>query len=206
LTTFGKRLKMTVVSEAQLNTVPHYQGKGRPAPGRQPDYDVYRIAGGLASRPPERTRRLERQSGFILATNLLNCPALSDEELIAASKDQPQVERGFRFLKDPMFMASTRFLQSPKRIMALMMVMTLSLMIDAVLEHRLRETLTAHHETFPNPKDQPVSNPIARWVFPFFSGVQVLIIGARPELVLNWNDHQAAWLKLLGRRYEALYS
>jgi transposase len=47
---------------------------------------------------------------------------LSDIDLIEAYKDQQKVERGFRFMKDPMFMAETKFLKSPKRIMALMMV------------------------------------------------------------------------------------
>ena len=51
--------------------------------------------------------------------------ALSDEALMAAYKDQQKVERGFRFLKDPLFMAATRSLKSPQRILALMMVMTL---------------------------------------------------------------------------------
>ena len=152
------------------------------------------------------TRRLERKSCFILATNQLNCEALSDEDLIVAYKDQQKVERGFRFLKDPMFMASTLFLKSPKRIMALMMVMTLSLMVYAALEHRIRETLEAHNETFPNQKGELISNPTARWVFQFFSGIHVLVIGVAQELVLNLNEHQAALLKLLGERYEALYS
>jgi len=206
LEAFEKSLKMTFVNDAQIDAVPRYKGKGRPAKGRKPDSYVYHIAGGLASMLQERTRKLERKSCFILATNQLNCEALSDEDLIAAYKDQQKVERGFRFLKDPMFMASTLFLKSPKRIMALMMVMTLSLMVYAALEHRIRETLEAHNETFPNQKGELVSNPTARWVFQFFSGIHVLIIDAAQELVLNLSEHQAALLKLLGERYEALYS
>ena len=206
LEAFEKRLKMTFVSDAQIDAVPRYKGKGRPAQGRKPDSYAYRIAGGLASMPQERTRRLERKSCFILATNQLNCEALSDEDLIAAYKDQQKVERGFRFLKDPMFMASTLFLKSPKRIMALMMVMTLSLMVYAALEHRIRETLKAHNAAFPNQKGELISNPTARWVFQFFSGIHVLVIGVAQELVLNLNEHQTTLLKLLGERYVALYS
>jgi transposase len=33
--------------------------------------------------------------------------AREDQDLIVAIKDQQKVERGFRFLKDPLFMAST---------------------------------------------------------------------------------------------------
>jgi transposase len=43
------------------------------------------------------------------------------------------VERGFRFLKDPLFLASSLYLKSPKRIMTLMRVMTLCLLVYAHL-------------------------------------------------------------------------
>lgn len=41
------------------------------------------------------------------------------------------MERGFRFLKDPMFLASTLFLKKAQRIMALLFVMTLCLLVYA---------------------------------------------------------------------------
>ena len=44
-------------------------------------------------------------------------------------KDQGvSVERGFRFLKAPLFFAHSLFLKKPERIMALLMIMGLSLM------------------------------------------------------------------------------
>jgi transposase len=154
----------------------------------------------------ERVRRLERKSCFILATNQLDCEALSEEECIAAYKDQQKVERGFRFLKDPMFMASTLFLKSPKRIMALMMIMTLCLMVYAALEHRMREALSTSDTTFPNQKGKPISNPTTRWVFQYFSGIHVLTIVQMQKLILNLNEHHIVLLALLGERYERLYS
>ena len=206
LVDFEKKLKLNTVNDASISAIPRFNGKGRPAEGRQPDYFDYRIEGAMASNLQERTRRLQRKSCFILASNQLSNEALSDEELIAAYKDQQKVEGGFRFLKDPMFMASTLFLNSPKRIMALMMVMTLSLLVYAALEHRIRESLKTHDETFPNQKGQFISNPTARWVFQFFSGIHVLAVEQTQELVLNMNEHQITLLKLLGERYEKLYS
>ena len=93
--------------------------------------------------------------------------ALSNEKLISVDKEQQKVERGFRFLKDPMFMASTLFLKSPKRIMALMMVMTLCLLIYSALQYRIREVLKVHGATIPNQKGEAISNPTARWVFKY---------------------------------------
>ena len=103
-------------------------------------------------------------------------------------------------------MASTLYLKSPERIMALMMVMTLCLLVYAALEYRIREALKAHNETFPDQKGKPVCNPTARWVFQFFSGIHVLVVEQLGQLVLNLNPHHTALLKLLGQRYVSLYS
>lgn len=204
LAAFGKTLKMTAVDNVKINALPHFKSKGRPT--RQPDYYVYCIEGTLACQLEKRIHRLERKSCFILASNQLNCEALSNEDLIKAYKDQQKVEGGFRFLKDPMFMASTLFLESPKRIMALMMVMTLSLLVYASLEHRIREVLKKHDAVFPNQKAQLINNPTARWVFQYFKGICVLIIEHTQELVLNLNEYQIRLLKLLGKPYEVLYA
>jgi hypothetical protein len=68
-------------------------------------------AQGALSCPIERYQhKLLRKSCFIVATNELDQAALPDERL--------KVERGFRFLKDPVFLSSTLFLKTPRRIMA----------------------------------------------------------------------------------------
>ena len=143
---------------------------------------------------------------MILATNQQDLEALSDADLIKMDKDQQKVERGFRFLKDPLFMASTLFLKSPERIMALMMVMTLCLMVYAALEHRIRRGLAEHRQTFPDQKGKPAECPTARWVFQFFTGIHVLLVGQIAEVVLNINAHHQVLLALLGERYTTLYA
>ena len=72
---------------------------------------------------------------------------------------------------------------------------------------------TSHSRDFKNAQrnlsslqGQMVSNPTARWVFQFFTGIHVLVVGVTREIVLNLNKYQAALLKLLGEPYEALYS
>jgi len=128
---FEQTLKLTFVAESRLVKIPDYHGAGRPWKGQTPDGFTYRIEGALASLPQERMEQLQRKSCFILASNQLDMQALSDEQLIEAYKGQQPVERGFRFLKDPMFMAPTMFLKSKKRIMALLMVMTICLLAYA---------------------------------------------------------------------------
>ena len=154
----------------------------------------------------ERQRRIERKSCYILATNQLDADQLTNEEIISKYKDQQKVERGFRFLKDPLFMASTLFLKSPKRIMALTMIMTLSLLIYAALEYRIREALRQSGSQFPNQKGEETSNPTVRWVFQFFAGIHVLLVNEIQAVVLNMNNYHLLILHLLGEKYEKLYS
>ena len=76
----------------------------------------------------------------------------------------------------------------------------------AALEHRIRERLKAQQATFPDQKGKPNPRPTARWVFQYFKGIHVLVIGRARELVLNVQQQQYALLELLGQRYVALYS
>ena len=57
-----KKLKYTSVSEPRLVHQPRYGGPGRPAKHKLPDYQTYRIEGGLASRLEPHQQRLQRKS------------------------------------------------------------------------------------------------------------------------------------------------
>ena len=206
LSELEKKLRHTQVFDARIIAQARYGGRGRPAKQRVPDYQTYRIEGQLASRLERHQQRLQRKSCFILATNQQDLEALSDADLIKMYKDQQKVERGFRFLKDPLFMASTLFLKSPERIMALMMVMTLCLMVYAALEYRIRQALIQAQQTFPNQVGKPISNPTARWVFQFFAGIHVLVVARMQTLILHMNEYHWLLLKLLGEPYEKIYS
>jgi len=207
LDAFAQRLTLTTLSESRIVQRPHYSGKGRPGKHQAPAAIHYYIEGQLASRIDVHTRKLQPKSCFIVATNELNEAALSHEQVIDTStQDQQKVERGFRFLKDPLFRASTLFLKSPQRIMALMMVMTLCLLVYGALEYRIRHSLQQHQRTFPNQHGQASDRPTARWVFQFFSGIHVLCVAQVQAIVLNLNEHHRAILSLLGDRYVALYA
>ena len=96
-----------------------FKGKGRPAKGSKPDTVSYRIEASVASVLETRRRKIQQKSCFILASNQLEEAQLGHEELLDYyTPRQQKVEGGFRFLKDPWFMANTLFLKSPKRIMA----------------------------------------------------------------------------------------
>jgi transposase len=84
-------------------------------------------------------------------------------QILANYTDQGiSVERGFRFLKDPLFFAQSLFLKKPERIMALMMIMGLALLIYALAERQLRLMLAKNNETIPDQKGKPTLTPTLR--------------------------------------------
>jgi len=88
------------------------------------------------------------------------------------------VERGFSFLKDPLFLASSVFVKKPTRIVALSLVMVLCLLVYRLAEHRLRERLAATGQTVPNqmkqPTQRPTQRPTMRWIFQCFQGISLV--------------------------------
>ncbi len=103
-------------------------------------------------------------------------------------------------------MASTVFLKSAQRIMALAIIMTLSLIVYSALEHRIRQSLKAHQQTVSNQKGHPTDHPTARWVFQFFTGIHLLVIESIREVILNLKDTHQTLLALLGAHFVALYA
>ncbi len=105
-----------------------------------------------------------------------------------------------------MFLADSLFLKSPKRIMALMMVMTICLLVYAALEYRMRQVLKEKKQTFPNQKGKLIENPTIRWVFQYFVGIHLLIFEGIQIIVSNLDQHHLKILSLLGKDYEDFYS
>jgi len=166
---------------------------------------VYQLDGALAMRIAARQALINQHSCFILATNELDDTLLPPQELLASYKGQGQAERGFRFLKDPQFLASSLYLKKPERLMALLMVMTVCLLVYAALEYRIRKALKEYEATFPDQKGIRIQNPTARWVFHYFVGIHVLFIPDQSYIVLNLTEEHLHLLQLLGNRYAWFY-
>jgi transposase len=206
LTTFEHSLQATFLPTVIVYPTPRYGKRGRPRPDAQPARVVYTIEGALASSLAPRQALIDQHRCFILATNELDEATLSPQEVLNGYKGQAHAERGFRFLKDPQFLAASLYLKKPERIMALLMVMTVCLLVYAALEYRIRKALKDHNTTFPNQKDQPVQNPTARWVFQYFGGIHVLRMpGQWDLLVVNLTEQHQQLLELLGKSYTRFY-
>jgi transposase len=207
LEAFRKTLKVLSMHDEQVVEKRHYGKRGRPAPDAAPEQITYHLQGALAAPREWQAQRIERASLFILASNQLDEEKLPNIEILQAYKNQSKVERGFRFLKDPMFLASTLFLKKVQRVMALLMVMTVCLLVYAALEHRIRTTLQARQASLPDQKGKATQRPTARWVFELFLDVHLphVVQNTTHTLTMNLKDKLKTLLKLLGSAYQQAY-
>ncbi len=201
-----KKLKISLIQDYEIEALPRFNKRGRPGKSSEPDHFVFHVSGALASDYPQYQQRLKRKSCFILATNQTDSERLNDQQILADYKNQQKVERGFRFLKDPMFLASSVFLKSPKRIMALTMVMTVCLLVYAALEYRMRKSLVESGSLFPNQIGKMINKPTIRWIFQYFQNIPVIYLQQKKAAILNLNEHHQNLLQLMGERYLRLYS
>ena len=146
---------------------------------------------------------------FVIATNDLDTTSLDNETLLAAYKAQNVcVERGFRFLKDPLFFAAKLFLEKPQRLMALLMVMGLSLLIYALAERWVRTQLLKYHKTIENQVGKPTQRPTLRRIFQLFEGIDVLLTQQDEQthrVVLNLRPIHYQILDLFGKEVKECY-
>ena len=147
---------------------------------------------------------------FIIATNELDPHNLPPAAMLENYTAQGvSVERGFRFLKDPLFFAHSLFLKNPARIMALLMIMGLALLIFALGERQLRQALKHSNLTIPDQTGKPTQNPTLRWVFQTFEGLDVLSVWADGRLVarqlLNLRPVHQQIMFLLGPQVQQCY-
>lgn len=187
-----------------------YARPGRPAKGAVPTIVGWRIQGELVEKKAEIAEARQWKGRFILATNELDDDALPDLEMLSAYKTQTaSVERGFRFLKDPMFFADSLFLKNPARIMAMIMVMGLALLIYALAERELRRQLQLQNETIPHQTGKPTQAITMRRVAQIFEGVDLLVIHSGKAIVarkiLNLSPIRLKIIRLFGSEVQSCY-
>ena len=196
--------------QAEVKPLTRYAGPGRPRRDTKPEIVGYQLHGGVIENEAAIAQKRSRLGRFILATNELNQDTLSAERMLLQYKTQAvSVERGFRFLKDPLFFADSLFLKKPSRIMALTMIMVLSLLIYALAERKLRLQLAETGQRVPNQVGKTTQTPTMRWIFQLFEGIDVLLVyqGARQvgRQVLNLNQTHRDIIRLLGPPVEKCY-
>jgi transposase len=202
-----KRLPLWLEVQSAFVSSEQHAGRGRPRKDAAPTRH-WHIQATVSVKQPQVEHEVRRKACFIVATHVLDTSILSDQELVTTYKEQGSVERGFRFLKDPLFLASSVFVKKPERIVALGLIMVLCLLIYRLAEHRLRTRLAETEQTLPDQLNRPTARPTLRWVFQCFEGIELLHIrsaSGTQSFVLRLQPMHRLVLAMLGPPYEKIY-
>ena len=132
---------------------------------------------------------------FILATNVLDTEQLNPDEMIVKYKEQQAAERGFGFLKYPLFFTDSVFLKSPERIEALTLVRGLCLLVYTLGQRLFRENLQLTNSIVRNQLGKGTNRPTLRWIFQSFQSIHAVAMQGIQQ-VSNLTSERLAILNL----------
>ncbi|MCA1838168.1 MAG: IS1634 family transposase [Gemmatimonadaceae bacterium] len=206
--TFAKELYHHKLTELRLKSGLRHDKPGRPAADASPR-KVYSVEASLERDEAALTKAHQRSGRFILATNLVVVlgeeeKRYTNDELLKEYKAQQSAERGFRFLKDPLFFTSSIFVKTPERVAALAMVMGLCLLVYTLGQRALREALQAAGAKIRHQTGKQTARPTLRWVFQLFQAVHLLRIGEVKQ-ISNLSEERATILSFLGQSVQRYY-
>jgi transposase len=189
----------------EIVEVPRYGKPGRPAKGAEPEEIRYRLKAELERDEAAIGEDLEHSGRYLLATNVLpGSGELTDDELLAEYKGRHSVERGFRFLKDPLFFTASVFVKTPRRVAAIAMVMGLCLLVYTLGERSLRGALAEAGAGIRHQRGKPTQRPTLRWVFQLFQAVHLLSVDGAKR-ISNLTEERRSILGFLGRDCQRYY-
>jgi transposase len=172
---FSDQLPYHQLDRLQVVEIIEYPKRGRPRK-EEVGQKHYQISATLIPQPHALDVEIQRAGRFILATNVLDEQVLSDEDVLTEYKAQQSTERGFRFLKDPLFFTSSIFLNTPQRVAAMAMVMGLCLLVYSLGQRSLRQALDNAKQTVENQVGKSTAKPTLRWMFQCFMSIHLLTV------------------------------
>lgn len=166
----GKGLKRyECVCEIKKEVVEKWPRGRRGAQTKPTQEESYQIrVTEIRAKEQECEELLKRESCIVLISNASE--SYSNRDLLTTYKGQQVVENSFRELKSPS-MASVIYLKNPKRIEALSMLLTFSLLVRAIIQYRLREGLKEYQEKNPGEElrvgwgNRPLKNPTYKLLY-----------------------------------------
>ena len=174
----NKKLKLFEIKEVNLIETKDSSNK-----------TIYKIEGEGYEKTEEIEIQKKQAGRFILATNLVDDNKLKPEEIITNYKNQQSCERGFRFLKDPLFFADSLFIENPERIETMLCLMSLCLLVYNLGQRELRNNLKRAKIGINNQLGKLTDSPTLRWIFQCFQGIHLLTLNGINQIV-NLTDER----------------
>ena len=161
-----------------------------------PQEICYQISATVSQDESKINTELLSAGRFIIATNVLDSQELSNDSMLSEYKAQQSCERGFGFLKDPLFFADSIFLKSPERIESLGMIMGLCLLVYTLAQRHIRNALLESKSTIKNQLGKATNRPTLRWIFQCFQCIHLVTLNQEKH-ISNWNKDRDFILSLL---------
>lgn len=195
---FQDQLEKHQLVQVSIETVRTKRPPGQPRHQKHKTaIEGYRIKATLACKADTEAAFCRQRSRFILATNLLDVAQWPAQKLLQEYKQQQKVERGFRFLKDPLFFTSSVFVKKPERVEALALIMALTLLVYTLAERKLRQTLQQQEQTVLDQRKRPTSTPTFRWILQKFHDIHLVTLNGLQQ-VTNLSPERQLIIRLLG--------
>jgi transposase len=198
------RWRYHTLSEVQVVEHFHYERAGRPKVGETPSRITYRLTAQVVADEAAIEKAKRKAGRFILATNAIDDPTLTAEQVLSDYKGQYAPERSFGLLKDPLFFTSSVFLKTPQRIAALAMVMGLAVMVYTLAQRQIRHTLADANETVLDQRKRPTQSPTLRWIFQSFQAIHRVVLNDQVH-ISNLTPERLKVLRFLGAPCQKYY-
>ena len=180
----SKKLKYHCLTDIEVSNNPVKKGKKKD----KSESLTYKVQANLEREEAVIKLEKNRAGRFVLATNILDKNKLTSNTLLKKYKEQQAAERGFAFLKDPLFFADSIFLKNPQRIETMAMLMGLCLLVYSIGQRQLRIELSQTKKRIKNQLNKLTARPTLRWIFQCFFIHLVLINGI--QQIVNLTDER----------------
>ena len=186
------------IKEIEHREKPAKKLTNKPKTSSQTKITVYQVTGEIETRLSVIEAEKIKAGRFILATNILDTKIVSNEQVLSEYKAQQSNERGFRFIKDPLFFTQSVFVKNPKRVEAIGMIMGLCLLVYNLAQRKLRQQLKATNQGVKNQVKKLTNKPTIRWIFQMFQAVHFVTINGEKQ-VSNLTQDRQEILRHLGK-------
>ncbi|EAM49695.1 IS1634-like element ISCwa1 family transposase [Crocosphaera watsonii] len=193
LKAINKKLRLLEIKEVEL--IETYSKKKE---------KIYKMISLIIKKDEEISRKTKEAGKFILATNLVEENKLEASEILITYKNQQSTERGFRFLKDPLFFTDSFFVEKPERIETMLFLISLCLLIYNLGQRELRNCLKRVKKGINNQVGKVTLRPTLRWIFQCFQGIHYVILNGVKQIV-NLTEERRFILSLLPASCQRYY-
>jgi transposase len=193
LNQINKLLKLALIKEVEIIEIVSKANK-----------KIYNFKGKIELDNEEIGKKRQEAGKFILATNILDEQKIKSQEILKEYKNQQGSERGFGFLKDPLFFADSFFVEKPERVETILFLMSLCLLVYNLGQRELRNSLKRAQTGVKNQIGKLTDHPTLRWIFQCFQGIHLLTLNGIQK-VINLKKERSFILELLPSSCQKYY-